>query len=430
MLYCPKRSPRLNYTVDFIGSQLTKTPFYITQSKTEYFIFEGIKINYSDAPVTDNEIWIQPKPLLFELNICHQHIDCSPWHDSIVFFKTKGDLPFDIFAATFYLISRYEEYLPHSKDAYNRFSHTSSLAFKNGFLDKPLINLWIKQFGELLQKKFSEFKPSESIFQFIPTYDIDIAYAYQHKSFFRTAGGILKNATKHETLLERIRVLSGKQKDPFDIYDWLHQLHHKYQLQPVYFFLMATKNGLYDKNISPRNTEMQQLIFKHAEKYNIGVHPSWQTGKTIAKLGEEIASLTKITGLPVHKSRQHYIQLQMPDTYRNLIQQGILEDYSMGYGSINGFRASCCSSFYWYDLSADQSTNLKIHPFCFMEANSFFEQHFSAATAAKELQEYYNTVKMINGTLITIFHNHFLTQQDQWLPWRNMYADFIDKNFL
>ena len=119
----------------------------------------------------------------------------------------------------------------------------------------------------------------------------------------------------------------------------------------------------------------------------------------------------------------------MPDTYRNLIQEGILDDYSMGYGSINGFRASCCSSFYWYDLLEDQSTNLRIHPFCFMEANSFFEQQYSAEAAAKELQEYYNKVKMINGTLITIFHNHFLTQQEPWLPWRNMYADFIGKNF-
>jgi hypothetical protein len=121
--------------------------------------------------------------------------------------------------------------------------------------------------------------------------------------------------------------------------------------------------------------------------------------------------------------------MSLPDTYRLLIANGINEDYSMGYGSINGFRASVATSFCWYDLANEQQTGLIIHPFCYMEANSFFEQHYTSEQAAEELQQYHDIVKSVHGELISIFHNHFITEQKEWLPWRNMYADFLERNF-
>jgi len=146
-------------------------------------------------------------------------------------------------------------------------------------------------------------------------------------------------------------------------------------------------------------------------------------------LEEEIETLVNFTNKPVSKSRQHYIRMEIPDTYRLLISKGITEEYSMGYGSINGFRASVASPFYWYDVQHDIKTNLLIHPYCYMEANSFFEQHYTAQQAAVELQQYHDVVKAVGGELITIFHNHFVTEQPQWVAWRNMYAAFLDRNF-
>jgi hypothetical protein len=63
-----------------------------------------------------------------------------------------------------------------------------------------------------------------------------------------------------------------------------------------------------------------------------------------------------------------------------------------------------------------------------MEANSYFEQHYTAAEAAGELQQYHDIVKSVHGELITIFHNHFITQQKQWMPWKYMYAAFLQHN--
>ena len=76
--------------------------------------------------------------------------------------------------------------------------------------------------------------------------------------------------------------------------------------------------------------------------------------------------------------------------------------------SINGFRASVASPFFWYDLEKEEQTDLLLHPFCYMEANSFYEQKVSSQEALEEMLHYLNEVKKVNGTLITLWHNTFL----------------------
>ncbi len=431
LIYTEHNTSRLNYIAGVLFSSVLPVQFKVTSVKDNFLIYTGPKINYSNARISDKEIWIKPHPLLFENGIQEQQINCFEWNGLKAFFKTGGDIPFDIFSASFYLISRYEEYLPHTKDEYGRYGHKNSLAFRENFLHLPLVNLWMKEFVKIITHKFPSFTFPLSSFAFIPTYDIDIAYAYKAKSFLRNAGSFYKELFmgKWKQLAERANVYSGWRKDPFDTYEWLDELHEQYHLQPLYFFLVAEKTGIYDKNSSPHSALMKELIKQHASKYSIGIHPSWQSGDAEEILEKEISVLRNITGKDVSISRQHYIRLALPYTYRALLKNNITDDYTMGYGSINGFRASIASSFYWYDLEKDMQTNLLIHPYCYMEANSYFEQHYTEQQAAEELQQYHDVVKAVNGQLITIFHNHFVSEQPQWIAWRNMYADFLKKNF-
>ena len=135
--------------------------------------------------------------------------------------------------------------------------------------------------------------------------------------------------------------------------------------------------------------------------------------------------LESTTGKKITASRQHYIRFTLPQTFRRLIAAGITDDHSMGYGSINGFRASVASSFYWYDLKKEEQTVLLLHPFCFMEANSFFEQKYLPQRAYEEMMHYYNVVKAVNGTLITIWHNNFLGTYPMFRGWRDVYEEFV-----
>jgi hypothetical protein len=423
IIYCPHITSRLRY----IASTLLGNHVLILDDKENYLQNPSEKLNYSATRIADNEVWMKPHGLLDETNIKSQTIDCFEWNGLKAFFKTDGDIPFDFLSASFYLLSRYEEYLPHELDSYGRYAHENSIAYKQSFLNLPLVNLWLREIAKLFPQSHFPF----STINFLPTYDIDIAYCYKQHLMVKKVFGFFRDFLKGnlEKVTERAGVYSGMKKDPFDIYDWLDDLHKKHQLKANYFFLVAQERKGYDKNLSPKTKAMQQLMKSHAAKYAVGVHPSWQSGDDSTLLSEEKQIVEKATGKAITRSRQHYIRMELPKTYRLLLKNNIKDDYSMGYGSINGFRASYTLPFKWYDLQNEQETNLTIHPFCYMEANSYFEQKMTPTQAEDELQHYYDVVKNVNGQLITIFHNHFLTEQPEWVSWRRMYEHFLQRNF-
>ncbi|HEU5168194.1 MAG TPA: polysaccharide deacetylase family protein [Chitinophagaceae bacterium] len=427
IVYANKITPRLQYVTDFIGRKITGEPLQLTSDTFYFNDYNGPKINYGYEPVSTDELLIINYPLLFESGIKKQKIDCFRLNDFTAFYRSEGDYPFDIFSAIFYLLSRYEEYVPHVKDEYGRYAHENSLAFKEGFLNIPLINIWIEDFKKELRKKFSYLKLQPSTFNFQPTYDIDEAFAFKNKTLIKTLGGIANSVVSGQwsVVSERLKVLRKKKNDPYDAFEWMDQLHKKNILKPLYFFHVGIEKGKYDKNISPSHPVMQQLIKQHAEKYQIGIHPSWASGDDESLLKKEIKVLESAAGEKITSSRQHYIRFTLPLTFRRLIAAGITDDHSMGYGSINGFRASVASSFYWYDIKKEQQTNLLLHPFCFMEANSFFEQKYLPQRAYEEMMHYYNAVKRVNGTLITIWHNNFLGTYPLFSGWKDVYEEFV-----
>jgi hypothetical protein len=423
LLYCKTISPRLSYIIEFIGKEINADGILLTSDLNQFREYNEGRINYSEAPLTGNECWIIPHSLLFETNIAPQLTDCYLQDNQKTFFKTGGDMGFDLLAASFYLISRYEEYLPHQKDAYGRFDPQSSLADKEGFLNKPLVNIWLESFKKKLKEKFPSCQPGQSQFTFTPTYDIDMAWSWRNKGWMRTTGGLIRSLLKGNWKEFKGRIRN--QRDTYDAYGWMNQLHEKFKLKPYYFFLVAEKTGRFDKNISPSNRHMQALIRDHAIRYPVGVHPSWQSGDDISKLKKEIDLLCAISGHSIRASRQHYIRFNLPETFQQLLDNGIQFDFSMGYGSRNGFRASTCTPFYWYDLKNEKKTGLLLFPFCFMDANSFYEQKMTASQALEELKSYYRSVKSVNGVFIMIWHNSFLGTDPQFGGWREMYEQFI-----
>jgi hypothetical protein len=418
--------------LDFLGGLWKGAPLPVTDNREQAMGYEGLLINYSTQRLRENEFRIHPHGLLAEQGLKPQTIVVGNKTEMPWFFAGEGDYPFDILSAGFYLLSRYEEYLPHRKDRFGRYAYNESLAWREGFLHRPLLNEWIQDLTSRLAAhpgmKAGEIKTAIP-FRFLPTYDIDIAYSICYKGFWRNMGGALKELItgRWAALGNRVSVLRGRRPDPFDVFGWLHSLHERQGLRPYYFFLFAPRRGRYDKNIDPRNAAMQSLVYDHAIRYPVGIHPSWRSGDKPAQLQEEITLLSKATGTGIQASRQHYIRMQLPQTYRRLLEAGIRFDFSMGYGSHNGFRASVALPFYWYDLEREAATDLLLFPFCFMEANSYFEQHQNAEESLRELKEYELRVRKTGGLLSIIWHNSFLTSEASWAAWREGYEQFLQE---
>jgi hypothetical protein len=60
-----------------------------------------------------------------------------------------------------------------------------------------------------------------------------------------------------------------------------------------------------------------------------------------------------------------------------------------------------------------------------MQANSFIEQKYLPQRAYEEMMYYYNAVKVVNGTLITIWHNNFLGTYPKFQGWKEVYREFV-----
>jgi hypothetical protein len=249
------------------------------------------------------------------------------------------------------------------------------------------------------------------------SYDIDQAWSYRGKGFIRSIGGLLKNPS-----FQRIKVFLGMEADPFDVFENWKRIHIENKTPGLFFFPTNVKYGKYDKNTVFNYKPYQSLIQKLHQTQQIGLHPSWRSGNFSNELKEEKTRLENLIHQPVKQSRQHYIRLHIPETYRLLIQAGIQKEYSMGYGSMNGFRASFADHFPWFDLLNNQTTQLRIYPFSFMDANSKYEQKQTAEITLEELKMYFKTTQDVGGVFIPIFHNFMTNQSAENKSWYAVYS--------
>ena len=343
-----------------------------------------------------------------------------------MFPNDNDDLGFDVFAAIFYLISRYEEYLPFLPDEFGRFKAHDSLAFKNDFLHLPVVDIWIDNFKIALQNKFPSLQIKPAVFNAIVTYDIDVAYKYRGRNFLRTTGSLLKDILwfKIKNIVERFHVLQGKEKDPWDVYEDLKTVISENNLQCIFFFLLSDKS-VHDRNLDYQNRAMKILI-DHTKLFaETGIHPSFYSSSFPEKILIEKERLEKLSGKKITKSRQHYLKFNLPETYNSLLSAGITEDYSMGFSQMAGFRAGTCKPFYFYDLKNEKATELRIFPITFME--STLNISMNSELAFQKMLALLEEVKKVNGTFISLWHNHTISKTEEYKEWKKVHEKMIQK---
>lgn len=428
LIYTHKDSNRLQYTLKTIFGQILGVEYNHTTQKDEFLRYQGPKMNYSPKPFS-KEIFFCSVELLFQKGIENFTIQTLNYEGAKAPFPVyddKSHLPFDPLAASFYMLSRYEEYLPYKGDEHGRFNAHDSIAYRYRFLRKPVVNIWAYQIKKILKKRFPQLVFKKRKFRFIPTYDIDIAFSYRSKGFMRSLGGYLRDiyTGDFKDLLHRSQVLMGMRPDPYDTYSYQINQHKKYNLDAIYFILFG-KYGKYDKNLSVNNKRFQVLIKHIADYAEVGIHPSYASAKNPEQLKDEINKLAQVLKKEVKSSRMHFLKVDLPDTYRNLISMEITDDYSMGFASEPGFRAGTCDTFNFYDLDLDTETNLQVHPFTVMEGTLRDYKGIQPNEAIQYIKPLIDEVKAVDGTLISLWHNPSLNDHIAEGGWRKPYEDMI-----
>jgi hypothetical protein len=380
----------------------------ITGNTAEFSIGQGARISYSDHPF-DGTLQVRPHTILFDHGIRDYHLQVSGHEEycKIFFRNPGGDVPFDLFAAAFWLLSRYEEYLPYKADTQNRFHYRSSLAYQYEFLQIPLVNLWLEQLKKKLLQIWPMLKFRPRRYEFISTIDIDNAYKFKFKGFVRTLAGAITDKNWSE-VKERFMIIFNRRSDPFDCYDYLIDVHRKYGTKATYFLLLGDY-GPNDKNHSASDLRFQELI-KHLSDYSrVGIHPSYGSNNNLRQLKKEVTRLVNIVHRNITHSRQHFSMLRFPQTYQDLLQAGITSDFTMGYTNRNGFRASYCYPYHWYNLDMESVSTLTVHSFCITD-NALMAQAQNENRSLMDLAApFIAEVRKYRGQLVSIFHNDNFT---------------------
>lgn len=403
LIFTPKITPRIQYIFDFILQEFSGISYELTNNIQFFEVSEKIKINYSSNKIP-NSFFLKSDDFMFESGSLKE-----------VDFSKLSDI-----GKCFYALSRYEEYLIKDKDQHQRISGKGRV-YKTPFVDSFILHL-----QNALKREFSELKFKSRKFSIHMSCDVDQAWKYKHKGLKRRLGANIKDLLKFnlKEISKREAVISGSIKDPFDTYYFFENLHHSGKIDKTIFFWLVGNYGKFDKN-TPVNNHFFQMKVREISKWaECGLHPSYTSNTDINQLKKEKNTLEKIVENLISKSRQHYLKLNLPKTYQNLISIGITEDYSMAYADETGFRAGTCTPFYWYNLQNEEKTNLKVHSFCAMDVSLRNYMKLTPNEAINELRRLKKEVEKVQGNMTLLFHNSNLN--DEWEEWKEVIKEIIN----
>ncbi len=396
-------APRLEYTFDFVFKE-TLGVDYIFETNREKFETSNHIVKWAYNSDDNMESPFLPAvSLLFEETIEPQKTVRIQSGDIIPIFHSKSGVGFDIFASIFYLISRYEEYVPCIKDKHNRYAGLQSIAMTYGFIELAMVNRYIFWIAEWLSNNFPTVAMNRPKSHVIFSIDIDHPF-------------YSKDISLDKFVLRSIKSFSlFQEKDRNDTFDFI--LDNLGEIPSIFFFL-CPKNPEKEDHFNKRESEnFKNLIYYIKTKSRIGIHPSY-FAEDRGLLEEEISWLSAIHGRAIKSNRFHYLKNDVESSYSKLLDLHIKYDFSMAYGDICGFRSGTSFPFYFFDLRLNKKQNLIIYTPCIMD--SCFE-YGNQANFESRFKKLYDEVTMYGGTFMPIFHNDIMSKEE----WKNRFLGAV-----
>ncbi len=422
-IFTQEITPRLEYVAGVIFSSVLGIDYEITTDRRK--IGSNPAIIYSDEKVKDQFV-IRPSGLLSATGVTPQEPSVSFAGDLPVLFPADGgSIPFDPFSAAFFMLSRYEEYLPFAPDAHGRFQGIMSLASRNGFLRMPVVELWSRVLADALVKYYPAITIRHNQYRSLLTVDVDQPFAYRSRGLLRSMGGLVKGLTGTGARpADRIRTMTGSKADPYDSFEYIEQNIRLHGSEALFFFPMGDQ-GEYDHNPPYRDHDYGEIIRRYDRMFGSGLHPSYRSAGRPKTLRMETERFRHIAGHSPEKARQHWLLLNMPETYQSYTDAGIRFDYTMGYADEPGFRAGIARPFPFYDLSREMNTGLTIVPFQVMDGTLRQYLHLPPEKALDVIRSLVDTTRKVGGLFVSVWHNTSLTEVNGWEGWRKVFEETL-----
>ena len=333
----------------------------------------------------------------------------------------------DIFASSFFMLTRWEEHVTKNRDKHGRFSAYESLAFKNRFLDRPIVNEYIEMLKNIIfsMDKNSKFKIQNS--KLYLTHDIDIPFRYMSiKNNIREVIGdiVIRKSFKiaMDSIKRQVKVFLKMEKDPFDTYDFLMDTSENLGVKS-YFFLHSSNLSKYDYSNDKYIKQIANKIKKRG--HLIGYHPSYNSSSNDKIFKKDKEKIEFIIGEKIEFSRQHYLRFEIPTTWQMCENHGMKWESTLGYAEREGFRAGVCYAYSVFNILTRSKLHLKERPLIVMDTSfPSYQEEVTPQEIQKSIIDLIKKIKKYNGDFVFLWHNSSFNMS-YWLKYQEIYRKIL-----
>jgi len=299
----------------------------------------------------------------------------------------------DIFASSFFMLTRWEEYVNKIRDKHNRFPAYASLAYKNNFLDRPIVNEYVEMLWNMLRFLGCKQDRKKREYELVLTHDVDYTFRFRNfKDIVRVLIADLLIRREIKEFKRNINYILTK-TDPFDTYDYLMDISESIGIKS-YFFLHSSNSAKQDINNDKYLKKISKKIIDRG--HFLGYHPSYDAYNNYELFVNDKEKMENIIKQKLTFGRQHYLRFEVPTTWQIWEEAEMEWESTIGYSGFNGFRSGVCFEYVVFNILRRKKLSLKEKPLIIMDVsikNLDYE--------LKLIQE----IKKYNGESVILWHN-------------------------
>ncbi|WYL96977.1 MAG: polysaccharide deacetylase family protein [Gloeotrichia echinulata IR180] len=340
-------------------------------------------------------------------------------------------LGLDIFGSAFFMLTRYEEVVKIERDQHDRFPANASLAYQEGFLDRPIINEYLEILWDCLNHLWPRLQRKYRHFQMYLSHDVDEPFRYALTGISsltkRLAGDILKRrnpALAIYNIVGGIQVKTGNPNaDPCNTFDLIMDISEKHNLKSAFYFITDHSAGDIDGVYSMNHPLIRSLLRKINQRgHEIGLHTSYNTYRDATQTKKEFEILKQVCIEESIKQeywggRQHFLRWKNPTTFQNWEDAGLDYDTTLCFADVAGFRCGICYEFSTFNINNRQHLKLKERPLIIMECTIIDKRYMNLGShgeiAFQTMVKYKQRCQIFNGDFTVLWHNSRLVDQGE-----------------